>query len=631
MKWRSATSHRAVVAATVAGIIALIGSTTIAQVASAADGAASRWNRQTGVVTGQFAENASPTAVAFSPDGATAYLASEIDVDPGGQVGVIDTSTDSADTSVSGVTAGFPTDVAITPATASGQVAFLTSFDSQVQILDVGQSSAVGTLSGYSGSNPAQVALSADGTRGLITNWGSDSVSVVNVAEREERGTPLGWSGTRPWGVAFTPDGNTAYVTDRGSNTVSVLEWVPENLTFLQTATITGFDDPYAVAFTPDGTTAYVLNSGLNSQDAGSVAIVNVASGAVTGTVTGFTGVNPSAIAITAEGDAAYVTNSGNNSVSVIDTATQTEIGTVAGFTGVEPTSIAISPNGTKAYVASRGDTDSQPATPGTVSVLYIGPTPTPPGAPTIDQVQVFAGLVGVTFTPGAPGTFANTGYTATVYETGQSTPVASQSSTTTYIEVPGLTNGISYTVKVTADNPAGDVDSEMSAPFVVGVPPQFVDASPPAGTVNKSYSYTFTASGTPTPALFVTTPIPAGLGVSQAPGSLTISGTPVAAWRGDISVTAQNALASVVVSVPLTIENAVGGVEPGPGPSATPAPTPTPTLAASSRSVRASTGLPETGGEVPVVAIVLGIGMLAAGGILFGTRAVRRKTAGRR
>ena len=629
--------RRAVVAAAVTGILALAAPAMMAaDAASAADRAESRWNTQTGTVTGEFVQGMNITAVAFTPDGTRAYAVGVLPVQPGGRVGVIETAIDSASMYVDiAFESAFPVAVAIAPPDAAGQAGFIASSDSQILVMDVQNDVQSSTLVGYSGSNPVSIALRPDGKTGLITNSGSNSVSVIDVANRAESGTVIGWEGTEPWGIAIAPSGDTAYVTNRGDDTVSVLQWIPGESTFAQTGSIAGFDDPYGVAFTPDGAKAYVLNSGLESGGAGSVSIVDVAtSTASPNPVAGFSGTNPSAIAITAEGDTAYITNSGSNSVSVVDVAADTEIGTVSDFDGVQPTGIALSPDGTKAYVANMGDTHTENPTFGTVSVLYVGPTPSPPGAPTITSVNAGETSIQVDFAPGTPGTFPDTDYTATVYEAGASTPVATGSwndfKPALHIGVDGLEPGVGYTATVTANNPGGDAVSAMSSAVVTGTPPEFTNTSPPqVGVVNDFYTYTFTTSGSPTPTLAVTTPLPTGLGVSYpTPGSMTISGTPNAAWSGTITVQARNVLDTAESTVPLTISPLLEEPEPEPPatPPATPPVSPSPTAAPTAAGT--PNGLAVTGGTDPTGAIVLAIGMLAAGGILITMQVKRRRTS---
>jgi YVTN family beta-propeller protein len=98
------------------------------------------------------------------------------------------------------------------------------------------------------------------------------------------------------------------------------------------------------VAFRPDGTTAYVTNVSSDT-----VSVIDVASGAVTGTIA--VGDGPWGVAVTPAGTLAYVTNTLADTVSVIDVASGTVTGTIA--VGDGPYGVAFRPDGTTAYVAN--------------------------------------------------------------------------------------------------------------------------------------------------------------------------------------------------------------------------------------------------------------------------------------
>ena len=62
--------------------------------------------------------------------------------------------------------------------------------------------------------------------------------------------------GLYPDGVAVTPDGTKVYVTNYGSNTVSVIDTATNTVT----ATVTVGTNPRGVAVSPDGKKVYVAN-----------------------------------------------------------------------------------------------------------------------------------------------------------------------------------------------------------------------------------------------------------------------------------------------------------------------------------------------------------------------------------
>ena len=109
------------------------------------------------------------------------------------------------------------------------------------------------------GVAPYGLAVSPDGTKVYVTNFGPPAVSTgtVSVIKTANRGVvatiPVG---NYPTGVAFTPDGTHAYVANVNSSIVSVIATATN--TVVATVTV---DSPVAVAITPDGTKVYVAKS----------------------------------------------------------------------------------------------------------------------------------------------------------------------------------------------------------------------------------------------------------------------------------------------------------------------------------------------------------------------------------
>ena len=102
------------------------------------------------------------------------------------------------------------------------------------------------------GLPPIGLAVSPDGTKVYVTNFGPPAVSTgtVSVIKTANRGVvatiPVG---NYPTGVAFTPDGTHAYVANVNSSIVSVIATATN--TVVATVMV---DSPVAVAITPDGT-----------------------------------------------------------------------------------------------------------------------------------------------------------------------------------------------------------------------------------------------------------------------------------------------------------------------------------------------------------------------------------------
>src|SRR5207237_5657098 len=74
------------------------------------------------------------------------------------------------------------------------------------------------------GEHPIDVAVSSDGTRAVVTNWLSDSVSVLRVSESgiaSEGTIPVG---DEPRGIALSRDGRRAFVALEGEDAVAVVD-----------------------------------------------------------------------------------------------------------------------------------------------------------------------------------------------------------------------------------------------------------------------------------------------------------------------------------------------------------------------------------------------------------------------
>jgi YVTN family beta-propeller protein len=221
----------------------------------------------------------------------------------------------------------FPIGVAFTP---NGAFAYVANQNSNnVSVINTTTRTGMATVS--VGVNPWGVAITPNGAFAYVTNQASNSVSVINTATNSVVGSVF--VGANPTGVAITPDSAFAYVTNYLSNTVSVISTATN--TVVNTIAVRTY--PIAVAITPNGAFAYVVNNG---QGSNSVSVINTATGAVVADVG--VGFDPRGVAIDPySGASAYVTNRISNSVSVIDTATNTVVATVPGI-GTLPEGIAI-------------------------------------------------------------------------------------------------------------------------------------------------------------------------------------------------------------------------------------------------------------------------------------------------
>ena len=259
-----------------------------------------------------------PIVLQATPDGSKVYVCDQNDT-----VIAIDALTNSVNQAVTGTTFSSPFAVAFTP---DGTKALIPNVGSNiVSIIDVLANAWIADVetTGFSDFNePIDVAITPDGTRAYVANYGGAGgfVSVVDLTADPIAvvATISEFNGSDY--IAIAPNGLIAYVLNSQNNTISVVDTNPANIgTTYNTIihTISGFNAPLGIAFTPDSFTAYVVNA--NSP--GFVSIIDVATSAVTGTVTDTqsTIINPNSIAISADGYTAYVSNSQNSTISIID------------------------------------------------------------------------------------------------------------------------------------------------------------------------------------------------------------------------------------------------------------------------------------------------------------------------
>jgi YVTN family beta-propeller protein len=227
------------------------------------------------------------------------------------------------------------------------------------------------------GRTPDALAVTPDGSRVYVANFGGSTVSVIDTATNTVIATITVGSG--PGGVAVTPDGSRLYITNSGNETVSVIDTT--------TNTVIGSPIrvgpiPAGVAVTPGlrrvgdkdrrdeqedkamASKVFVANNFVNT-----VSVIDTATNTVIATIT--VGSGPGGVAVTpdlrrdgdgdrrderedkARASKVYVANHNDNTVSVIDAATNTVIGSPI-TVGNDPYGVAVTPNGRRVYVTNR-------------------------------------------------------------------------------------------------------------------------------------------------------------------------------------------------------------------------------------------------------------------------------------
>ncbi|MGW0819598.1 protein kinase domain-containing protein [Streptomyces viridiviolaceus] len=193
------------------------------------------------------------------------------------------------------------------------------------------------------GDSPQGMAMSQDGRRSYVTNYGSGSVSVIDTLTNRTEDQPIR-VGKNPRDVAVSPDRRRVYVTNYGSDSVSVID----TLTNRVDRTITVGSTPVGVTVSRDGRWVYVTLSRSGSLP-GSLSVIDTATDKVKHTIS--VGKDPQGVAVAPDGRRVYVDNYGSDSVSVIDTGTDKVERTVS--VGKAPLGVAVAPDGRRVYVTN--------------------------------------------------------------------------------------------------------------------------------------------------------------------------------------------------------------------------------------------------------------------------------------
>jgi DNA-binding beta-propeller fold protein YncE len=208
------------------------------------------------------------------------------------------------------------------------------------------------------GSQPVDVAITADGSMAYVADYGSSEIVPVALATGTV-GSPIALH-DRPNAIAIAPDGKTAYVvSDNGR------DW-PITLAADRVGnptTIPANSD--AIAIAPGGNAAYITNVA-----DGTITPFTLATGVV-GQPINLSSSTPDGVAITPDGSTAYVASNSAGTITPLDLATGTNGVPIALGAGTQPTSVAISADGSTAYVTDFGTGDITPVslpsgTPGT-------------------------------------------------------------------------------------------------------------------------------------------------------------------------------------------------------------------------------------------------------------------------
>jgi YVTN family beta-propeller protein len=277
-----------------------------------------------------------PDAIAITPNGKTAYVASH----RSDTVTPIDTTTNTALKPIK--LAGSPGAIAITP---NGKTAYVATGEYTVTPISTATNTTLKPIT--VGNGPEAIAITPNGKTAYVVNVFSGTVTPIDTATNAalkaiKIGNPIkaaGYVGAST--IVITPDGKTAYISDPSTDPSAAAQVTPiatATNTALRPIKVGGF--PEATAITPNGEILYVLTStgvtpirtAVNTAGA-SIALKRTATGI--------------GIVVTPDGGTAYIVQddlAGNLPGTVIPLRTATgTLGTPIPV-GIGPGAIAITP-----------------------------------------------------------------------------------------------------------------------------------------------------------------------------------------------------------------------------------------------------------------------------------------------
>lgn len=193
------------------------------------------------------------------------------------------------------------------------------------------------------GEGPHEIAVSRDGRRALITNYGStgapgSSVTLFDLEGlRPLRTISLG-EHRRPHGVAWLDEGRTFVVTSETSHALIVVDVANGPIAAIPT----GQETSHMVVVSPERRHAYVANI-----DSGSVTMIDLVRREAVRTTE--TGKGAEGIDVSPRGDEVWVTNRSANTLSVLDAHSLEPRATIP--TGSFPIRVKFTPDGRRALV----------------------------------------------------------------------------------------------------------------------------------------------------------------------------------------------------------------------------------------------------------------------------------------
>lgn len=305
------------------------------------------------VQTPAITVGSSPTSIAITPDGASAYVTNY----GSNTVSVINLSTD---TVTHNIPVGInPVSIAISP---DGQFAYVANYrdgnQSNTSVSRINLATReVTPITHPSIIGPRFVLFSPDGSEAYVSNQNGNSIQVIRTSDDAVREIPLPVEVRTEFGsdaqdMAISSDGSTLYVSHPARGSVTIIDLETESVV----GSITGLVSPRGLLVVSDTTKRlYVSESGAG----GNLVSVHNVSTSTPQFIKDITGLNgPRALTLDSpEGSATqiFVTNFGANNVRIINLANDELLATALSV-GTGPFAIALSPNGgLMGYVANQG------------------------------------------------------------------------------------------------------------------------------------------------------------------------------------------------------------------------------------------------------------------------------------
>jgi len=190
------------------------------------------------------------------------------------------------------------------------------------------------------GTDPEGIALTADGSRFIVSNEDAGTASIVDTKSGKTIATLV--VGTEPEGAAVSRDGRWAYITAETSNTISVIDLRLSKVV----ANIMVDARPRAAIFARDGLRAYAT-----AEVAGSVSAIDPRTNRVLQRIRLGGAHHPVGLVLSPDEKRIYVATGRGNSVAVIDTAAFRLLGAIP--VGQRPWGIAVSRDGSRLFTAN--------------------------------------------------------------------------------------------------------------------------------------------------------------------------------------------------------------------------------------------------------------------------------------